>query len=67
MNSKDVAPDDAETAKPGDAEGRGIECPRCGCGHFSVIETRRTYGQRILRRRECRNCGRKIMTIERLA
>jgi len=43
---------------------RGIECPACGCRHFHVLYTRRAVGKRILRRRECRNCGRRITTYE---
>lgn len=44
---------------------RGIQCPACGCGHFRVIYTRKTVGQRIVRRRECRHCGRRLSTIEK--
>jgi len=36
----------------------GLECPKCGCGDFRVVYTWPTFGGRILRRRECRNCGR---------
>jgi len=45
-------------------EGRGLECPRCGCGHFRVLYTRRAVGRRLLRRRECRYCGRRMTTYE---
>jgi transcriptional regulator NrdR family protein len=45
-------------------ERRGIECPRCGCKHFRVLYTRRALGGRILRRRECRHCGRRVTTYE---
>ncbi len=51
-----------ETRKPD--EKRGIECPRCGCCHFRVLYTRRAWGGRLLRRRECRHCGRRITTYE---
>lgn len=44
---------------------RGIECPSCGCRVFFVVYTRRTWGGRIMRRRECRNCGRRITTYEK--
>ncbi len=57
--------DHTETKKP--AERRGLECPRCGCGHFRVLYTRRAWGGRILRRRECRHCGRRMTTYEREA
>lgn len=46
---------------------RGIVCPRCGCAHFRVIYTRASWGERIIRRRECRHCGRRITTYERAA
>lgn len=52
------------TPRPDDA--RGIRCPGCGCGHFRVVYTRKTVGQRIVRRRECRHCGRRVTTAERL-
>jgi len=51
-----------ESRKP--AEKRGLECPRCGCRHFRVLYTRRAIGGRILRRRECRHCGRRVTTYE---
>ncbi len=48
----------------GDASHRGIECPRCGCRHFYVVYTRLREGS-IMRRRECRHCGRRITTREK--
>ncbi len=45
-------------------EMRGIVCPSCGCKHFSVIYARPTREGHIRRRRECRNCGRRITTYE---
>ena len=45
---------------------RGLECPRCGCAHFRVLYTRRALGGRLLRRRECRYCGRRVTTYERV-
>jgi len=45
-------------------ENRGLECPCCGCRHSRVLYTRRAWGGRILRRRECRHCGRRITTFE---
>ena len=44
---------------------RGIRCPACGCGHWRVIYTRPSSGSRLVRRRECRHCGRRIVTYER--
>jgi len=41
----------------------GIVCHGCGCRHFLVVYTRRERG-RIVRRRECRHCGRRITTYE---
>ena len=43
---------------------RGLECRHCGCKHFRVIYTRPTWGGRIMRRRECRNCGKRLTTWE---
>ena len=43
---------------------RGLECRRCGCAHFRVLYTRRALGGRLLRRRECRHCGRRVTTYE---
>lgn len=44
---------------------RGLECPECGCRHFYVIYTRRRQ-DRIVRRRQCRHCGRLVLSVERL-
>lgn len=46
-------------------EKRGLECPKCGCKHLPVVYTRATILSRVMRRRECRNCGRRITTYER--
>ena len=43
---------------------RGIECRQCGCRHFRVVYTRAAWGGKIRRVRECRHCGRRIMTYE---
>ena len=45
---------------------KGITCRTCGCRHFEVIYTRPRLGGRIIRRRECRHCGRRITTCERV-
>ena len=42
----------------------GLECRRCGCRHFYVIYTRRVLGGKLMRRRECRNCGKRMTTVE---
>lgn len=54
-------------AQPTPEEERGIRCPKCGCAHFRVIYTRQAWGGVIRRRRECRNCGKRMITTERLA
>ena len=46
-------------------EKRGLECPGCGCRHMEVLYTRPAWGGRILRRRECRHCGRRVTTYEK--
>jgi len=53
-------------AMPGMAHKRGLECPRCGCWHFHVLYTRAAVGGRILRRRECRHCGWRLTTYEKV-
>lgn len=45
------------------SEPRGIECPRCGCRHFYVVYTR-PRADKIVRRKECRHCGKRITTHE---
>lgn len=44
---------------------RGIECANCGCRHFYVYRTIPVVNG-ILRIRECRHCGRKHRSIERV-
>lgn len=58
MNHMDVS-----ASKP--QEQRGLRCPKCGCAHWRVVYTRARAGGRLVRRRECRNCGRRITTTER--
>ena len=45
-------------------EKRGLECRKCGCKHFRVIYTRPAWGNRIVRRCECRHCARRLTTWE---
>jgi len=52
------------SATAGESPGRGLECRKCGCKHFFVIYTR-AREESIMRRRECRNCGRRITTWEK--
>ena len=56
------------TARQGDAaespaERRGLECRACGCRHFEVLYTRPRPGG-IMRVRQCRHCGKRLMTRE---
>lgn len=57
---------DRATRPKRDPEPRGILCPKCGCAHFEVVYTRRIPGGAIRRRRECRHCGRRVTTTERM-
>jgi len=49
---------------PPDETPKGVTCPRCGCAELHVVTTRRTPGQ-IIRYRQCRYCGRRMVTYER--
>jgi hypothetical protein len=44
---------------------RGLACRACGCRHFRVVYTRPAGGGRIIRCRECRYCGKRMMTTEK--
>ena len=46
-------------------EQRGLVCRQCGGQRFRVLYTRRATGCRLIRRRECRDCGGRITTWER--
>ena len=43
---------------------QGLVCRQCGCRHFYTVYTRPKPG-RILRLKECRHCGRRMVTRER--
>jgi transcriptional regulator NrdR family protein len=43
---------------------RGLECKSCGCRHFRVLYTRAGSNGKLIRRRECRHCGRRMTTWE---
>ena len=47
-----------------EAEPKGLECVRCGCADFRVTDTEPLRDNKIRRRRRCRHCGHKIVTIE---
>jgi len=55
-----------EKEKDDREDDRGLRCRHCGCRHFYVIYTRRAIGERLVRRRECRHCGRRVTTCERI-
>lgn len=42
----------------------GLECRECGCKHFYTLYTRPAHANKVLRRRECRHCGRRVTTYE---
>ena len=44
----------------------GITCPTCGCSHLPVVYTRRAPLHRIKRVRQCRNCGRRVVSYEKV-
>ena len=46
---------------------KGLVCRGCGCRHFRVLYTRRAWGGRLLRRRACRHCDRRMTTYEQPA
>lgn len=48
-----------------DPERDGLRCPACACQHFFVLKTLCKDG-RIWRRRECRFCGRRVSTTEKI-
>jgi len=48
-------------------EPRGVACSRCGCRHLPVYYTRHRPDGSIMRRRQCRNCGRMVTTYEKPA
>lgn len=44
----------------------GLVCRTCGCRHFLTVRTQPGVGDRIVRIRECRCCGRRTRTVERI-
>jgi len=45
---------------------RGLVCQGCGHRRLKVVYTRHAPGGRIVRRRECKRCGERITTWERM-
>jgi len=43
----------------------GLVCRECGCRDFRVTHTYPAAGDRVRRRRVCRNCGAVRVTFER--
>ena len=63
--SKTVSPADQRprlSQMQGEAQG-GLVCRQCGCRHFEVLYTRRRPGS-IMRVRQCRHCGKRMVTRE---
>jgi transcriptional regulator NrdR family protein len=46
------------------SDDKGLICRDCGCRHFYTTHTEPLKDGRIRRRRECRHCGRKVVTME---
>jgi transcriptional regulator NrdR family protein len=44
----------------------GLECPDCGCRDFRTVRTTRK-ADHVQRVRQCRHCGRRVVTWERIA
>lgn len=43
----------------------GMRCPQCACCDLRAWSTRRR-ANRVVRVRICRNCGRRVTTVEKL-
>jgi transcriptional regulator NrdR family protein len=54
----------SKPSAPARADMKGLACRKCGHWHFRVIYTRPTWGGRIMRRRQCRHCGKRMTTWE---
>jgi DNA-directed RNA polymerase subunit RPC12/RpoP len=52
--------------KPDSTKHVGLHCRKCGERRFRVIYTRGTWDGKIVRRRECRHCGRRVTTREHM-
>jgi len=47
-----------------DGQKAGLVCRACGCQHFRVVYVRPLPNGVVLRRRECRHCGKRMTTRE---
>jgi transcriptional regulator NrdR family protein len=54
-----------QDGKKADDEDRGLRCRKCGCRQFWVVYTRAAWGAKVIRRRECRECGQRLTTWEK--
>ncbi|TWU12084.1 transcriptional regulator NrdR [Symmachiella macrocystis] len=45
---------------------RGLQCSACGHRRLRVVYTRAAKGGKLVRRRECRECGERISTWEQV-
>lgn len=54
------------TDKDEKQEDIGIRCPNCGCRHFYTEKTIPVHGNRRRRYKNCRNCGRRVRTLEEI-
>lgn len=49
-----------------EARSGGLVCPKCRCQHFSRVLDTEPVDNGILRYRECRNCGHRFPTKEKV-
>jgi transcriptional regulator NrdR family protein len=55
----------SETKPEPKAERWGLTCPCCGGTDWRVVYTRGLARGAIRRRRECKQCGKRVTTIEK--
>ena len=48
-----------------ESQPRGLICPKCHCRQFYLVKITHAIGY-VRRRRECRHCGHRITTSERI-
>lgn len=53
-----------ERAPETETRENGVRCPKCHCRHLPQVFTRHR-GNITIRVRECRNCGKRVRTIEK--
>jgi hypothetical protein len=67
MNDSGETLSDGKTLRLSEVRGRddlGLVCGTCRCRHFRTVYTRPRAGH-IVRLKECRHCGRRMVTRER--